>query len=308
MNLRTDLKSSLRLNVSLAGHSTMQVGGEAKYFAEPSTQEELAELVEFARQENIPFMILGKGSNVIFPDGGFPGLVITLIHYEQDGIVFDPDEPCVTASAGIYLYRLVLACRDQGLAGAEFLANVPGTMGGALIMNAGFSRFPGQTNEIGDLVEEVAVLGADGKKEILAPKDLEFSYRHSNLQDRIILSGKLKLWRRNPQEIEREIRANFDTRNSKQDLRHPSSGSIFKNPPLPAPSAGQLIEQTGLKGMRVGGAMVSAKHGNYIVNGGGARSSDVIQLIQKIQKAVFDATGISLETEVRIIEGPQGNF
>ena len=280
----------------------MQVGGPARYFAEPATQEELSELVEFARHENLPFMILGKGSNVLFPDEGFDGLVITLIHFEQEGIVFGPEEPWVTASAGIYLYRLVLACRDRGLGGSEFLANVPGTMGGALIMNAGFSRFPGQTNAIGDLVEEVYVLGDEGKKEIIPRQDLQFSYRRSNLQGRIILGGKLRLWRRKPEEIQREIRANFEDRSDKQDLRHPSSGSIFKNPLPPNPSAGELIERAGLKGSRIGGAMVSAKHGNTIVNTGGAKASDVIQLIRKIQETVLDATGISLEPEVRIIE------
>ena len=306
MNLRIDLKSPLRRNVSLASHCTMQVGGEANYFAEPASEEELVELLEFVHQENIPFIILGKGSNVIFPDDGFPGLVITLIHFEQDKIRFDPEALTVTASSGIYLYRLVLACRDQGFAGTEFLANVPGTLGGALIMNAGFSRFPGQTNQIGDLVEEVTILHPDGRKAVLAKKELEFSYRHTNLQGKIVLAGKLKLWRRKPEEIQQEIRANFEDRNRKQDLQYPSSGSIFKNPRPPLPSAGELIERLGWKGAKVGGAMVSVKHGNYIINNGGAKSADVVQLIQKIKKAVLDATGILLESEVRIMENPGG--
>ncbi len=304
MSLRTDLKVSLRPNVLLARYTTMQVGGEALYFAEPTCEDELLEAIEFARQEKISFMVLGKGSNVIFPDAGYPGLVITLIHFQDNRIEFDPENPRVTVSSGVHLYRFALACRNAGLGGAEFLANIPGTLGGAVVMNAGFSRFPGQLNEIGDLVEEVTVLSEDGSKERLARKDLAFSYRHSNLEGRIVLEAKLLLWRRKPEEIEKEIRANFDYRNRKQDLLHPSSGSIFKNPKAPNPSAGQLIEKLGLKGTRVGSAMVSEKHGNYIINCGQAKSSDVIELIEKIQKTVLDATEVFLEREVRIIEKP----
>ncbi len=281
----------------------MQVGGPARFFAEPAREEELLECIEFARHEGLPLMILGKGSNVVFPDEGYPGLVVTLIHFEQDRIQFDPEKPEVIASSGIHLYRFTLACRDHGLGGAEFLANIPGTIGGALIMNAGFSRYPGQSSEIGDIVQEVNVINEEGKKETLKRNDLQFSYRHSNLEGRIILSAKFALWRRRSEDIQKEIRANFDYRNEKQDLRFPSSGSIFKNPGS-GPSAGKLIDQLGLKGARVGGIKVSDKHGNYFVNTGNAKSSDLVQLIQQIQKAVLDATHVFLEPEVRIIEKP----
>ncbi len=303
MSLRTDIKALLRPNVRLSQYTTMQAGGPAKYFADPSTEEELLDLVDYARHENLPWMILGKGSNTIFSEEGYPGLVITLIRYEQDKIIFDQDRPFVTVSAGIYLYRLALLCRDKHLGGAEFLANIPGTMGGALVMNAGFSRFAGQTNQISDIVEEVTVLTPEGKKEVLTKKDLRFSYRHSNLDGKIVLSGTLHLWYRSPEDIQKEIKANFDYRNEKQDLKHPSSGSIFKNPGGGS-SAGQLIDKLGLKGLRVGDAMVSPKHGNYFINAGKAKGSDFAELIAKVQKAVFDATGILLEPEVRIIQKP----
>lgn len=282
----------------------MQVGGPAHFFAEPNCEEELVELLDFARQENLPLVVIGKGSNVIFPDEGYPGLVFTLIHYELDRIRFDSEKLTLTASSGIHLYRLVLAARDQGLSGIEFLANVPGTLGGALIMNAGFCRFAGQRSEIGDLVEEVNVISMDGKKEAIRKEDLSFSYRHSNLDGKIVLSARLRLWHRHPEWIQREIRANFDYRNTRQDLRYPSSGSVFKNPSPPHPSAGKLINQLGLRGMRVGGAMVSERHGNYIVNTGQAKGADVVALIRQVQKAVLDATEIFLEPEVRIIERP----
>lgn len=303
MNLRTDIKALLRSNVRLSLYTTMQAGGPAKYFAEPATEDELLDLIEFARQENLPWMILGKGSNTIFSEDGYPGLVITLIRFEQDRILFEPKKNYVTASAGIYLYRLVLACRDKQLGGSEFLANIPGTLGGALVMNAGFSRFAGQTNQISDIVEEVTILNAEGKKETVAKKDLDFSYRHSNLDGKIVLSGTLHLWYRPSEEIQKEIKANFDYRNEKQDLKHPSSGSIFKNPGG-GMSAGQLIEKAGMKGARVGGAMVSLKHGNYFINAGNAKGSEFLELIAKVQKTVFDATGIKLEPEVRIIQKP----
>jgi len=302
MSLQTGLGISPRPNVRLSQFCTMQVGGPAQFFLEPTCEEELAEALEFSRLEKIPYFILGKGSNVIFGDEGFPGLVITLIHYDDNHIQFNRDNWSVTASCGVHLYRLASACRDAGFGGAEFLANIPGTVGGAAVMNAGFSRIPGQKNEIGDLIEEVTVLTQTGQKIKIQREDLEYSYRHSNLQGQIVLDAKLQLWPRDTEEIAKEIRANFDYRNSKQDLKHPSSGSIFKNPAGLNISAGQLVEKAGLKGVSIGGAMVSPRHGNYIINTGSARSSDIIELIQHIQKMVFDATEIILEPEVRIIK------
>lgn len=282
----------------------MQVGGQAEYFAEPTVEDELIEALEYAAQENLPWMILGKGSNVIFTDEGYPGLVIFLLQYEKDRIHFDTVHMRLTASSGVHLYRLATACRAVGFGGAEFLAGIPGTVGGAVIMNAGFSRFPGQMNEIGDIIEEVTFINPKGKKETRPRDHLEFSYRGSSLEGNIILEAKLKLWKRPPEQIDHEMKANFDYRNTKQDLRYPSSGSIFRNPPAPLPSAGRLIEQAGLKGLRVGGMMVSDKHGNYFVKVGPATSADVIELIRKVQKSVFDATQVSLEPEVRIIQRP----
>ncbi|MBI3314247.1 MAG: UDP-N-acetylmuramate dehydrogenase, partial [Candidatus Omnitrophica bacterium] len=302
MSLRTDLKVSLRRKVSLSQYTTMQVGGAAEYFAEPTVEEELVEALEFAAQENLPWMILGKGSNLIFADEGYPGLIISLLQYEKERIQFDTVHTRVTASSGVHLYRLAASCRAVGFGGAEFLAGIPGTVGGAVIMNAGFSRFPGQMSEIGDILEAVTFINPKGRKETRLRDELEFSYRKSSLEGNIILEAKLKLWKRTPEQIDHEMKANFDYRNTKQDLRYPSSGSIFKNPPAPALSAGRLIEQAGLKGVRIGGVMVSDKHGNYFVKVGPATSTDVIELIRKVQKSVFDATQVLLEPEVRIIQ------
>jgi UDP-N-acetylmuramate dehydrogenase len=282
----------------------MQVGGPASYFAEPQTEDDLIDALKFAKSEGFPCFVIGKGSNLIFPDEGYPGLVITMIHYGSDSIRIHEDTSCVTASAGIHLYKLAMVCRDKGLAGAEFLANIPGTLGGALIMNAGFSRKAGTKEEIGPLVEEVITLDSEGHKSVIIRKDLKFSYRRSNLEGKILLAAMLKLRKGQPDAIRAEIQANFDYRNRKQDLRYPSFGSIFKNPPAPNPPAGQLIEESGMKGAKVGGVMISEKHSNYMINTGRGTAADVIQLIQKVQDAVYQKNGILLETEVRIVEKP----
>ncbi len=301
MNLPAGSKVSPRRNVELSKYCTMRIGGPADYFAEPRTEDELSDCLHFASEENLPVFILGKGSNVVFSDAGFRGLVITLIHFHDQDIRFNLDLHEVTVSAGVHLYRLATACREAGLSGCEFLSGIPGTLGGAVMMNAGFSRFSGQKNEISDLVKEVSVLDESGARRRLGRDDLHFAYRHSNLRGKVILEATLKLWRRPQEIIEEEIRANFDYRNREQDLKHPSSGSIFKNPPAPHPSAGRLIDQLGLKGTRVGGMMISPKHGNYFINAAQATCADLVTLIANIQKAVKDGYGIDLEPEVRII-------
>ena len=297
----SDPKLLLRTDVSLSRYSTFQIGGNARFFAEPAHLNELQSLLAFARSEGIPVLGIGKGSNVLFPDQGFPGLVITFIHYEPKRIEFDPEHFVVTASSGVNLYRLALACRDAGFGGVEFLSHVPGTLGGALMMNAGFSRTPGVKNEIGELVEEITVLTPEGDIRILERSALAFHYRKSGLEGHILLEAKLKLFWAEPEVIQREIEACFSYRNRVQDLRYPSAGSVFKNPESGQGPAGQLIERVGLKGHRIGNAMFSDKHGNFIVNLGGARASEVLGLIHLAQEKVLEKFGVPLEPEIRII-------
>lgn len=304
MNLPAGLKVSLRSEVQLSSHCTMQVGGKAKYFAEPRTESELAEVLDFVKQEQLPFFILGKGSNVIFPDEGYAGIVISMLQFEKEKILIRSAQNQIIGGAGVHLYKLALACRDAGLGGVEFLASIPGTLGGAVRMNAGYSRYVGQKNEIGDIVQSVRFMDYQGRVTVLSKSDLEFRYRYSNLTDGIILEVTLQLWKRPKDWVEKEIRANFEYRNLKQDLTKPSSGSIFKNPPPPHPSAGTLIDRLGLKGLKVGGAMISPKHANYFINAGNATAQDLTVLIEKVQKAVFDATEIWLEPEVQIVKKP----
>ena len=298
----SELKIPLRFDVPLSRYSTFKIGGPARYFSEPTCLEELEALLTFARNEGLPVLTIGKGSNLLFPDEGFPGLVITLIHFEPNKLLFDQEWKTVTASSGVNLYRLALACRDQGFGGTEFLSHVPGTVGGAVMMNAGFSRIPGQKKEIGDLLEEVAVLTAAGEVKRFRREALDFSYRRSHLDGLIILEARLKLSKADPEEIQAEIQASFDYRNQVQDLRYPSAGSVFKNPAGQQGSSGQLIEKSGLKGKRIGGAMISDRHANFMVNVESARASDVTELIALAQKKVFENFGIKLELEIRIIK------
>lgn len=171
-------------------------------------------------------------------------------------------------------------------------------------MNAGFSRFPGQLNQIGDLVEAVTVLGSSGTREIWPKGRLKFEYRKSNLAGEIILGGVLRLWRRPPEAIAQEIEACLKHRKKTQNIKYPSAGSVFKNPPAPYPKVARLIDELGLKGTRVGDIMISDEHCNYFVNLGQGKSSDVIRLIEMVQEKVFHEKGIMLEPEVKIIPRP----
>lgn len=299
------LKAPLRFDVPLSRFSTIQIGGNARYFAEPTCLAELQTLLNFSREERLPILGIGKGSNILFPDEGFPGLAITFIHFESERVVCDLDQNAVTVSSGVNLYRLALATRDAGLGGTEFLSHIPGTVGGALVMNAGFSRFPGQKMEIGDYVQEVTAMTPEGDLRRLGQQDLHFGYRKSSLEGLIVLEARLKLFRSRKEEIQAEIQANFDYRNRVQDLRYPSAGSVFKNPGSKQGSSGQLIEKVGLKGKRLGGAMISDRHANFIVNRGGATASEVRELIALAQEKVLAAFGVHLEPEVRIIHYPR---
>lgn len=298
-------KTLLRSDVSLARYSTFQIGGNARFFSEPASLEELRFLLDFARTEELPFLAIGKGSNILFPDDGFPGLVITFIHFAPNNIVFDEEREGVTASSGVNLYRLALAARDAGFGGLEFLSHIPGTLGGALMMNAGFSRLPGQKREIGDWVEEVTVITSEGELRCLKREELLFHYRETSLEGMIILEARLKLYRAKPEKIQEEIQACFRYRNGVQDLRYPSAGSVFKNPQGKQGSSGQLIDKVGLKGKKIGGAMISDRHANFIVNIGGARSTHVKDLITLAQDRVLETFGIHLEPEIRIIRSPK---
>lgn len=293
--------TAFQRNVLLAPLTTLKIGGPAAYFAEPADEDQLRKFLEWAKQERLACFVLGNGSNVVFDDAGYDGLVISMRHFQNDLIKVDLDSCRVTVSAGVSLSRLVRFCQESGLAGTEFLAHIPGTVGGALAMNAGFSRHAGQQNAIGDLVEEIRALSPDGTVVHRNRGELKFSYRHADLSGLIVLEVAMQLWRRPKDQIAKEMKANLEFRKKRQDIREPNAGSVFKNPPSPQPSAGFLIEKAGLKGKQCGGIRISEQHANYFVNRGGATSADVIRLIEEVQKTIQHANGIILEPEIRIV-------
>lgn len=294
----TDLK--IRRNVLLSTFVTMQVGGRANYFAEPTTLEELTSILVWAHEEKISFFILGKGSNVVFDDAGFSGVVISMLRYRSEDLRREGDE--VIAGAGVHLYRLAKYCCNQELAGGEFFANIPGTVGGAVYMNAGFSRQAGLKNETSGVLKQIRILDEKGKEHVLKNEDLHFEYRKSKLPAKsFVVEARFRFKPGTKEEIAAEMQANFDYRNTKQDLKFPSSGSVFKNPPAPFPSAGKLIEQNGLKGRRIGGIQVSEKHANYFINVAKGSCADLKALIEEVQTVIFVAEGVRLEPEVKII-------
>ena len=302
MNSSITSTPALQRNIPLAPCTTLHIGGSAAYFAELENEDELTKLLVWAKREGHSFFILGNGSNVIFEDAGYEGLVISMRRFRNDLLKMDLDRSQVTVSAGVSLARLVRFCQESGLAGTEFLAQIPGTVGGALVMNAGFSRHGGQRNEIGDLALEIRALQKDGTPVMLGREGFKFSYRHSDLDKYLVLEATLQLWRRPKDQIRNEMKANQDFRKKRQDVTGPNAGSIFKNPLGLHPAAGALIEKAGLKGKRIGGIQVSEEHANYFINKGNATSKDVVQLIQEVQKTVLHATGITLEPEIRIAQ------
>jgi UDP-N-acetylmuramate dehydrogenase len=277
-------------NRFLSEFSTFGIGGPVLYFAEILSSEEMARAFEFCRKEKLPLFILGKGSNCLFDDRGFSGLVL------QNKIDFcNWNEKSVDVGAGYSFSLLGSQSARKGLTGLEFASGIPATVGGAITMNAGANG-----KETIDSLHSISYLHLDGTFTTYPAKDLQFSYRFSSFQKMkgAILSASFHL---EPLLEAREKQLKIiDYRMKTQPLKDKSAGCIFRNPSKEL-SAGALIEKFGLKGFSIGGAKVSEIHANFIVNQDKATSQDVVELIQKIQKLVYEKTNIHLETEVKII-------
>lgn len=301
MSLPNGFGTAIQHSVPLCRFSTLQIGGPAAYFAEPDTRDTLLPLIEFQKQENLPLLVIGRGSNILFSDEGFPGLVISLRKFELERIQLHPDG-LVKVSAGMSLFRLSALCQEQGMSGLEFICHIPGTVGGACAMNAGFGRAGSNYQEIKDVLQSVTVLDLSaGKLRVINRSEINFQYRKSSLDREIVLDATFQLKPATREAVRDEVKANFSYRNSVQDLRYPSAGSVFKNPKKPAESAGKLIDRAGLRGTRIGGAMISEKHGNFILNVGNAKAADVLQLIDVAKTRVLEQFGIELEPEVKLM-------
>ncbi len=274
---------------SLSEFSTYGIGGPIRFFAEISTIEEMEEAFRFAREKGCPWLIVGKGSNCLFPDAGFDGLVLlNKIDFCEWG------ETEVHAGSGYNFSLLGVQTARKGLSGLEFASGIPATVGGAVFMNAGANG-----KETCESLASVLYLHEDGRKEEIARKDLVFGYRKSPFQGMkgAILSARFHL---TPLEGARKAQlAIVEYRMKTQPYKDKSAGCVFRNP-KPEISAGAIIDRCGLKGLAVGGAKVSELHANFLVNSGGATAQEMQELIRIVQQTVFEKTGIHLEPEIRI--------
>lgn len=293
--VRLDSGLEIKADAPLAKLTTFRVGGEAQWLALPKTPEQLKEAIAWGHEQSLPVTILGAGSNLLISDRGLPGLIIctrALRHTE-----FDADTGKVTAAAGEPWSSLAWKAARNGLQGFEWTIGIPGTVGGAVVMNAG-----AHGGETADILVETEILDSDGSLTVLKPKDLDYRYRTSNLQgsDRTVVSATFQLSPGHvPEDVKAATASDLKQRRTTQPYHLPNCGSVFRNPK--PHSAGQLIEQAGLKGFQIGEAQISTLHANFIVNLGGATAEDVLAVIRHAQAVIKERNGVELETEVKII-------
>lgn len=284
----------LRLDEPMSRHTTFRVGGPAALMACPRQTEELVEAVKLARSWEIPTVVVGNCSNLLVDDNGVNAFVVeTVPQYAQCQVQGEE----LTAQAGILLSQLANQAAQASLTGLEFAHGIPGSLGGGVTMNAG--AYGGELKQV---VTQVGVLTPSGAVEEWDAEQCQFRYRHTAFSDgeNLVLWAKLQLQPGNGDEIRGRMRELAAKRREKQPLEYPSAGSTFKRPE--GHFAAALIDQCGLKGLRVGGAMVSDKHAGFVVNAGGATCSDVLQLMDQVRERVFQATGVELEPEVRYLK------
>ena len=281
----------------MARFSTFKVGGPAEAVLVAESRAGLVRTIRWLNEKDIPWQVIGRGSNILVPDQGLTGAVI-ILSGELAAVAAEPgdrERAIIRAGAGASLAKLVRQATDSGLRGLEFLVGIPGSVGGAVIMNAG-----AWGDEIGTLVQSLTFLDRTGAEQIRTRQGLNFSYRQwDDREGKVVLGCDLGLQRGSREEIMVRCREYLGQRKAKQPRHQASAGSFFKNPEGDA--AGRLIEAAGLKGYAIGGAMVSREHANFIVNTGTASAGEIIALMQEIQSRVLDRFGVALEPEVRIL-------
>lgn len=286
-------RDKMKLDCPMKEYTSFKAGGSAGLLVEPGDMQELFSAVELCQRENVPYMIMGNGSNLLFQDRGYEGVVIRigsgLDRVRVEGQV-------VFAEAGLLLSSLARIAMENSLTGLEFASGIPGSLGGAVFMNAG-----AYGGEMKDVVLSTMALRSGGMIKDRKNGDMNFGYRHSVFQEtgEIIVGVKLLLKKGSQDEIREKMRELTAKRNEKQPVSLPSAGSFFKRPE--GHFAGSLIEECGLKGLSVGGARISPLHAGFIVNEGGATAQDIQDLMRIVQETVYDQKGVRLEPEVRII-------
>ena len=285
-------KIKLLKNEPLSKYTFTETGGPADLVAFPKNTEEVRELLAMTKRDNLPITVLGNASNLIIKDGGIRGLVIILTKMNE----ITSHDDLVIAQAGARYIDTTIVAQQHGLTGMEFAAGIPGSIGGAVFMNAG--AYGGETAEV---IESVTVLTPENEIKTLSNSELDFGYRHSAVQDQddIVLEATFKLSTGDKDEIQAEMDRLNELRESKQPLDLPSCGSVFKRPE--GYFAGKLIHDAGLQGYQSGGAQVSKKHAGFIVNIDNATATDYLNVIKHVQETVYAKNKVHLETEVRII-------
>ena len=277
----------------MSRHTTFRIGGNADYFVKPGNADEVAAVIVVCREYNIPYFILGHGSNLLVSDDGYRGMIINIMD-NMDSVTVDGR--IITAQAGAMLVRVSVMARDNALTGLEFASGIPGTIGGAVYMNAG-----AYGGEMKNVVKTVRAIDEYGRIYELDSEKMDFSYRHSIVEERklIVLEVTLELEHGSREAIDDRMKELAEARRSKQPLEYPSAGSTFKRPE--GYFAGKLIMDAGLRGYSVGGAQVAEKHCGFVINKGGATASDVVELIRDVQHDVDDKFGVTLEPEVKML-------
>jgi UDP-N-acetylmuramate dehydrogenase len=292
MSLHEHLKDNVTREKALARETTMRVGGPAAIFAVADTLEQLKIVVHTVNEWGLDLFVIGKGSNLLVSDDGYNGILLRL---GKDFMRRKTDGAVVRAGAATSLPFLVQEVAKQSLDGLSFGVGIPGSLGGAVKMNAG-----AHDDCIGGIVKNILVFTKDGELKQLKNDEIAFNYRSSNIgKEEIIVEATLELRYGNYDTIKSRMEDYFGKRKKSQPLQFPNAGSIFKNPGLL--SAGQLIDRAGCKGATIGDAQVSDKHANFIVNKGNASATDVFELVRLVQKRVFDSSGIILEPEIEFL-------
>ena len=274
-------------------HTTFKIGGPADYFLLPETGEEVGEIIKICRKTDTPYFILGNGSNLLVGDGGYRGAVIQ-VYRNMSAVTVEGTT--ITAQAGALLSAVAAAAKNASLTGFEFAGGIPGTVGGAAVMNAG-----AYGGEMKDVLVEVTVMDAEGKIFAIPAEKLELGYRTSVIKKAgyIVLEAKIRLKKGDQEAIRERMKELTIQRTTKQPLEYPSAGSTFKRPE--GYFAGKLVMDSGLRGYQVGGARISEKHCGFVINAGDATAKDVRTLMDNVRDIVYEKYGVTLEPEVKFL-------
>ena len=286
-------KDNVRINEPMKNHTTFKIGGPAQYYVTPESVTQIQEVVSLCRDMNMPLHVIGNGSNILVGDDGVDGVVLALFNTFSD---YEIKDNVITAQAGMSLIKLAVIALREGLTGLEFASGIPGSVGGAVYMNAG--AYDGQMK---DVVTSVTVLDEAGNIRILGRDELDMGYRTSAVakHNMIVLQVIIELKAGDKEQIKDRMNQLSELRKQKQPLEYPSAGSTFKRPE--GYFAGKLIADAGLKGYSIGGAAVSEKHAGFVVNMGGATAKDVVELTDYIKKRIIEQFGVTLELEIKKI-------